>query len=339
MSACRALDKGLGSAHVPLFMTRLFAALLLAFGSPAFGQVIGNPVPPPSPLADDAPGMGELALGNAQERMTVPVSIGENGPFGFIVDTGAERTVVSRELAGVLGLAAGPSVHVTAMIGRQRVATSIVPLLGFSGISRLAVVAPALERRDIGAHGMLGVDALKGHRVVIDFDRGAMTLYRSTRRSRPRGEPGDIVVEARSMYGQLIVTSAHWHGRRIAVIVDTGTPVSVGNGPLLRMIGARATPLGSLRLTSAVGATLTPDAYLVDEVDLGGIGFAGLPVAVSDAPPFARFGLRDTPAILLGMDALRLFRRVEIDFANHNIRFSLPRRGVQVAGRQVAAKP
>ena len=39
-------------------------------------------------------------LGFDDSRMTVPVSIGASGPYRFIIDTGAERTVVSRELAG-----------------------------------------------------------------------------------------------------------------------------------------------------------------------------------------------------------------------------------------------
>ena len=37
-----------------------------------------------------------------------------------------------------------------------------------------------------------------------------------------------------------------------------------------------------------------------------------------------RFGLRDTPALIVGMDTLRLFRRVDIDFANREIQFTLP---------------
>jgi len=41
--------------------------------------------------------------------------------------------------------------------------------------------------------------------------------------------------------------------------------------------------------------------------------------------PFKRFGLSDTPALMLGMDSLRLFRRVQIDFANREIRLTLPR--------------
>ena len=36
-------------------------------------------------------------------------------------------------------------------------------------------------------------------------------------------------------------------------------------------------------------------------------------------------GLADRPALILGMSSLRLFRRVEIDFANREIAFSLPK--------------
>src|SRR3546814_8617673 len=66
-----------------------------------------------------------LLLGDAQARMTVPVSIGTTGPYNFIVDTGSERSVVSRELAGQLNLAAGPSVRMTAITGASTVGTEI----------------------------------------------------------------------------------------------------------------------------------------------------------------------------------------------------------------------
>jgi hypothetical protein len=52
-----------------------------------------------------------------------------------------------------------------------------------------------------------------------------------------------------------------------------------------------------------------------------------LPVAFADVPPFARFGLTDRPALMLGMDALRAFRRVEIDFPDRKLRLLLPRGG------------
>ncbi|MEK6638843.1 MAG: retropepsin-like aspartic protease [Pseudomonadota bacterium] len=37
-------------------------------------------------------------------RMTVPVMINGQGPFRFVIDTGADRTVISSELAERLGL-------------------------------------------------------------------------------------------------------------------------------------------------------------------------------------------------------------------------------------------
>ncbi|WP_375392149.1 retroviral-like aspartic protease family protein [uncultured Sphingomonas sp.] len=284
--------------------------------------VIAPPTPPPVPLSSEA----MLALGTAQERMTVPVSIDQRGPWNFVIDTGAERTVVSRELAGVLGLASGPQVRVIAMTGPAEVGSVIVPRLSVSQISRETIEAPALGAVDMGAAGMLGLDALQGHTISIDFTRGQMTVKPARRRSSPTyvALPGEVVVQAKSLVGQLIVTDAFWHGKRISVIVDTGSPVTVGNGALLAAITRRPKLIGPMDMRSATGVTLHTTAFAVDRLDIGGIGFNDVRVAFSDVPPFRRFGLADTPALLLGMDALRLFRTVAIDFANREIRFALP---------------
>lgn len=46
-------------------------------------------------------------------------------------------------------------------------------------------------------------------------------------------------------------------------------------------------------------------------------------VAFADVPPFALFGLRDDPALLLGTDLLQSFRKVAMDFRNRRVRFQL----------------
>lgn len=284
--------------------------------------VIANPSPAPVPLADD----GTLAFGDAQARMTVPVTIDARGPWPFIVDTGAERSVVSRELAGVLGLVSGGDVRVTAMTGTTVVGTVVVPSLSVSTISHRTIAAPALETRNLGALGMIGLDALQGHSVAIDFDHARMTLRPA--RAHPVhvvAAADEIVVIAKSLYGQLIVTDAHWRGVRIAVIVDTGSPVSIGNHALLAAMTKPPLPLGPLSVVSATGQILTADAYAIDRLAIGGVNVANVRVAFSDVPPFRRFGLTTRPAMMLGMDILRLFRVVQIDFANREIRFELPR--------------
>lgn len=305
-----------------------------AAGDLALAQlVILPPAPAPVPLSDEA----MLALGVSAGRMTVPVSINQRGPWNFIIDTGAERTVVSRELAGVLGLSAGPRLRVIAMTGPSNVGSVIVPRLSVSTIARETIEAPALGARDLGAVGMLGIDALQGHAISINFDRQQMTL-RPSRKRAGRGTaalPGEIVVVAKSLFGQLIVTDAFWHGKRISVVIDTGSPVTVGNSALLAAITRRPKELGPMQLTSATGGVLNTTAFTVDELNIGGIAFQNVTVAFSDVPPFARFGLGRTPALLLGMDSLKLFRQVHIDFANREIRFAAPR----ATGMQIFSGP
>ena len=296
-------------------------AVLLAAASPE-QLVIPPPTPPPLPLTDES----VLLLGDVATRMTVPVRIGPRGPWPFVIDTGAERTVVARELAGVLGLASGGDVRVMTMTGTSTVGTTLVPGLTVSTIRQGTIRAPALAARNMGALGMLGIDVLQGHKVRIDFDRSEMTLQPSVkRRSVARGTADEIVVVARSLYGQLIVTDAHWRGIRIAVVIDTGSPVSIGNTALRTAIGKRATPVGLISVISATGETLDADGFAVDEVSLGGIGFSNVPIAFAEVAPFRRFGIDRKPALILGMDLLRLFRVVQIDFANREIRFTVPR--------------
>lgn len=319
-----------------LSLLPLLAAAALAPSAPpldtALAQiVIAPPAPPPLPVPDEA----MLALGAEAGRMTVPVSINTRGPWPFIIDTGAERTVVSRELAGVLGLAAGPTVRVIAMTGPSVVGSVMVPRLSVSAIARETIEAPALGARDLGAVGMLGIDALQGHAVAIDFDKSRMTLRPARRRSRAAAMPGEVVVTARSLYGQLIVTNAFWHGQRISVVIDTGSPVTVGNSALLAAISRRPKLIGPMVMTSATGGKLTATAFAVDRLTVGGVTFRDVPVAFTDVPPFARFGLAKTPALLLGMDVLKLFRQVNIDFANREIRFALPKG--MVAGGDAAS--
>jgi predicted aspartyl protease len=305
-----------------------FAALLWGLAAPA--PLPAQVMPPLAPLVATPaaePTAEEILLEfrDLATRMTVPVTIDRGGPWNFIVDTGSERTAVSRELAQTLGLAAGPDVRVIAISGAEQVPTVLVPALSVSSISARGIVSPAFGARDMGAVGLIGIDALQEHSVMIDFDRQRMTLKPSKKRRRAAGRD-DVVVSARSLYGQLIVTDARWRGKRISVVIDTGTPVSMGN-PALRRLMTRTRPLGTSIFTSVTGETVAAEMLQADDVAIGGVVFSNLSMAIADAAPFHRFGLADTPALLMGMDMLRLFRNVQIDFANREIRFTLPRRG------------
>lgn len=295
------------------------------------GAGLASEAPADAGLAGEVPAdaggvmIDELALSEADLRMTVPVSIAGGAPWPFVIDTGAERTVVSAELARRLALPPGPPRRVTTMAGTAPTATALIPDLRVGSLAIGRIEAPVFTRGNLGAIGMLGIDALQEHKVAIDFVRNTMTLAAARSRRRQPVRSDEIVIVAKSVYGQLIVTDARWRGRKIAVVIDTGSALTVGNLALLR-VGRRPPPLISpVTLVAASGASLAANTHLLDRLEIGGATFIGVPVAVADAAPFKRFGLTERPALLLGMDALRLFRAVEIDFANRTIVLKLPR--------------
>lgn len=287
----------------------------------AEGPSRATPSPGASPEIDE-----QLAFAAVAERMTVPVSIADAGPFPFIIDTGAQRTVISRELASTLGLSPGRDVRLTAMTGISTARTVVIPAVRVGTLGSTRIEAPALEARNLGAPGMLGLDSLQGHALAIDFERRVMAVTSAQRRpARATGEPGEIVVRAKSLLGQLVVTDAFYNNMRVRVVLDTGSAVSIGNDALRRRVAKRGALREPVVLTSVTGDTLTAPYTSIGQVRLGGATIDRLPIAFSEVPPFRQLGLSDRPAILLGMDALQLFRRIDIDFANHRIRLLAPR--------------
>jgi hypothetical protein len=179
----------------------------------------------------------------------------------------------------------------------------------------------------MGAPGILGIDTLQGHAIAIDFDRETMAVSPSTKRARRKlaAGPDEIVIYAKNLFGQLVVTNATYRNTKIRVILDTGTPVSMGNEALRRTVARSHKGMRDIELTSVIGDKMIAGYTQIPLVKIGGVTFQNLPVAFSAAAPFKEWGLEDKPAILLGMDALRLFRRVNIDFANREVRLTMPR--------------
>ena len=293
-------------------------ALLLA-PTPALSQA-ADPASPSATTTDEI-GLGQVN----QSRMTVPISIGGRGPFQFLVDTGAERTVISAELARQLGLEAGTRRRVHSMSGVGEVDTVIIPHLQVSRKSVRNIEAPAFRQANIGASGMLGIDSLQSQRVLFDFQQEKMFVSPSRRAERVE-DADTIVVTARSRLGRLVLVDARMDGEKMMVVLDTGSEVTIGNEALRRKLAAKK-KIGLTRpidLISVSGGKVAADHTQAKLIKIGGIMIADLPVAFADVHPFKQLGLHDRPALLLGMDSLRLFERVSVDFAQRKVAFFAP---------------
>lgn len=296
------------------------AALALAGAAPAVGENEELAPATPAEAAEDI-GIAE----DGRDRMTVSTLIDGKGPYPFLIDTGAERTVISAELARRLGLAQGKRARLHSMTGMDEVSTAVIPRLQVSRKPVHDIHAPALRQADIGALGMLGIDSLQSQRITFDFERRKMSVVPSRSPERVT-DPNTIVVTARTRLGRLVLVDARLDGQKLKVVLDTGSEVTVGNDALRRkLVGKRR--MGKtlpIQLVSVTGGRLEADYTQVKRVRLGGILIENLPVAFAEVHPFKQLGLGDEPALLLGMDALRLFDRVSVDFANRRVRFTRP---------------
>lgn len=259
------------------------------------------------------------------DRMTVPVRLSGAGPFRFLVDTGADRTSVSREVAGMLGLAQGQKAAIHTVSGVSTVSTATLAALELTSKPVKIQDAPLLDSVNMGADGIIGVDALRSQSVLFDFQKQLLSIVPSSVAAF-RDEPDVIVVSASRKNGRLIVTDAVANGHNLTVVVDTGAQVSIGNEALREQLVGRGLvdPAQKVQLESVTGGIIAGDYMFVRELDIGGVTLRNLAIVFADAHTFKELKLDHTPALLLGMNAMRAFKKVSIDFANRKFRVVLP---------------
>ncbi len=296
----------------------LLLSCALTFTSTAKAQ----PVAPATSAREEV-----LALeADAETRMTVTVRLGDTETRNFIVDTGADRSAISTIAAEQLQFARSQPVRINTMNGTDVVPTVIIPKLGVANSIVANIRAPTLSAQHMGADGILGIDGLQNKRILIDFRTRQMSITES---SAPEIEdnPDEIVVMAKSRFGQLILVDADVDGHKLSVILDTGAAHSVGNSVLRAQITKSTSrkPPVTIGLLGVTGDRTNADFTSINKIRIGGFALTNVPVAFADAHPFKKFKLTRRPAMLLGMDVLRKFDRVSIDFAKREIKFLLPR--------------
>jgi predicted aspartyl protease len=301
------------------------AALGVAIWTPAKAQA-QPPVQPPDAAAAEAPdnAAGNLALSHdAASRLTVSVGIDGKGPFNFVIDTGSDRTVISRELASQLALPKGPDVTLHGTAGVEQTETAVIGRLSIGNRVVEAIDAPTLAAANLGADGMLGIDSLRDEHIVMDFKNKTLT---ATPSSAVEYNPFTIVVRGRSRFGQLILIDAEVRGRRVYVIVDSGAQNTIGNLALQRLLASKPGPSGEPALAeeiSVTGRRSTAELHNVAEMHIGALTIKNMSLAFADLHTFDRYGLSGKPAMLLGMDVLSLCDRVTVDFDRREATFTL----------------
>lgn len=312
-----------------MFLNRRGAAAgLLALGATwSTNAALAQPpqaASPPLPAPEDP--STQVATGrDPYEHMLAPVTINGQGPFQFLMDTGANTSAVSRELASRLMLAGVEPARIHSVVGVRERPGVLIERLQVGARSRRAVRAAAMPLSG-GLDGVLGVDWLDGQRLVLDFKQKTISIARSI---PDRPQEGSVVVPARRRLGQLTIVDADLSGRAISAMIDTGSQMTIGNDALRDLVAADTRDRREdakaqfVRMETLSGEGFGGELIYLPFMRLGGLQMGNVPVVHADVHVFDIWGLKDKPAVVLGMDLLTQFDRVAMDFGRSKVRFDL----------------
>jgi predicted aspartyl protease len=264
-------------------------------------------------------------------RIVVPVLIDGKGPFRFLVDTGADGSLVSAALVSELGLVPNriPNERVEGTTGTEQLPCVTIDSLSIGSIVKHDVRMP-VSRSPVmsGLDGILGMAGFGAVRVMVDFRNNRVAVDRSS-----RGLPTSFLdIHARRSPGGLLVIPARVGDIPVAAVIDTGATETLGNAALRKALlreaaaGAADTQIyGVTRQVSRGGLAASPTIYL------GPAAILGLRVVYSDIPIFKTWHLDSQPALIIGMNALGVVNALVLDYPHARVYLEpIPPPGISV---------
>ncbi len=255
-------------------------------------------------------------------RLTIPVLIDGSGPYDFMIDTGSQATAVTHEINQSLSLESLGTATLVGMASERNVEIVEVDSLKVGRHEVFDLVAPVLSKNNVGADGIIGLDSLQDFRVLFDFREETIAVEDVSEKTNYR-RGFEIIVRAKQKLGQLLITDALVEGVKATVIIDTGAQGSLANLALKERI--RTKRAQEVITTDVNGASLVGEMSYVRSLTIEGLALSNVPIAFADTPAFEALGLADRPVLSLGMQHLKMFDRVAIDFSKQRILFDVPR--------------
>ena len=115
------------------------------------------------------------------QLILVPVLLNRTKAFRFIVDTGAQRIIISHDVAATLGLNISHPIRAEAIVTAER-QTPPAPVVRLDSVQIGGIRLSHLEASvfdlpsALRADGLLGLNFLREFRVTFEFDRSSLIL-------------------------------------------------------------------------------------------------------------------------------------------------------------------
>ena len=264
----------------------------------------------------------------ADARVATDVFINGKGPFRFLLDTAASRSMMFEHLRAKLGLGSTGGERLV-VYGMQNVGTAIpvkAEELRISNETIRDLAMGVLPDDSDPADGLLGMDALSNYLVVLD--RKGMRLRLLTPQD---GEPADFRAwpslsltrrPVKDTAASLWLMRANVSGVSVTSLLDMGSGMTILNWNAAEQLGLKRTsfPREGMpqKLRDALG-TVEPVIFAKGmTIWLGGRVFTDQTVLIANANVFRYFHLDAGPAAIIGSGLLK-DNSLAIDFAHQRL--------------------
>ena len=254
-------------------------------------------------------------------RVVAPVMVDGQGPFRFVIDTGASRSSVGPSLVEALGLKMSkvPSLQLEGITGSAPVSAVTIDRLDAGSLTIQDSPMPVLWAPVMaGADGILGVAGLTDQTLLVDFQHNRVVLGNSL---NPSVRFNYSRVHTEVVDGGLMTAVAYVGDIRVLAIIDTGSERTLGNPALQKALRVRSSKQGQLEpVTSVYGATRQVESGQIvasPVISMGPLRVEGVDLIYGDFHIFKLWKLEQTPAIILGMDVLGTVNALGFDFRHH----------------------
>lgn len=239
----------------------------------------------PSAAADRTRPAVPLAI-DGHGGILVDVRVNGAGPFKFILDTGASRSVVSDELARELAAPVVAKSAVVTSAGSEMHFVVRLASIELASARADALLAPVISSTRLaqlgrGVRGLLGQDFLSGFNYTLDYRRGRLTWDDGLTCDGPEA------VRMTAAEGRFVLGLQDERGTAVRLVPDSGAEVAV----LFR--GKAPVPvLSRVRVGSATLRDLAPVVVDRDDDNADGLlplhGFSSVSFAARGACLIAR---------------------------------------------------
>jgi len=261
-----------------------------------------------------------------QNRLTVEAMINDKGPFRFVVDTGADRSVLSDQLAQTLGLPPDEDMIVEGIARSMPAPSARVGRLQIGRVVMTDLVLPTLPRSWLGSDGYLGLDVIDRQAVTFDFQNHRLAIAPSDQITDWVSLAEGAVVRANGTNGKLTAVNCSVDGMKAYAFIDSGAEISIGNTTLFNALsrqGGKYLNDNIVQLLGVTGGAAQGRIMSIEAIKLGSIRFAHSALVISDLPIFELWDLQNKPALFIGMNFLRQVSSVTIDYGRKELRFKL----------------